>query len=295
MSNGFTIEEPRTVQDALELLGQGDESVRVVAGGTGLTLLMRYGFFQPTMLVSLRHLRKELAGVEPTADGGLRLGAMNTLRDLEDSPEVAARAPLLRQALYRLATIRLRNIAQLGGAIAHGHPQMDLPPILLALNARVRVSGRRGSRWINADDLFLGYYETAVSDDELITEVVLPPPGEQRAVYRKVTPRTADDWPILGVAAVTRRDGGRVSEARVAVGALTDRAQRLPMAEAALVDTDPTPEQLRSIAEETADTLDYHHGPAGSVAFQRQIVAVHLRRALDAVVLGRDGQGQGER
>lgn len=284
MSIGFAIEEPRSVSAALELLGEGDETVRAIGGGTGLSLLMKYGFFEPTALVSLRHLGPELAGIDVTEEGGLRLGAMTTLRDLEDSAEVAQRAPLLRHALKVLATIRLRNMAQLGGAIAHGHPQMDTPPVLLALNAHVRVASHRGERSIDAADLFLGYYETAVEDDELILDVTIDPLGSHRAAYRKITARAVDDWPMLGVAAIGMRTDGRVSDLRVAVGALTDRAQRLPVAEEALVGTAGSAADIEAAASAAADSIDYHDSSSASAAYQRHIVAVHVRRALDEVL-----------
>jgi aerobic carbon-monoxide dehydrogenase medium subunit len=283
MSSAFTIEEPRSVDETLEMLGAGDESVRLIAGGSGLALLMKYGFFEPTTLISLRHLAAELSSIDLTASGGVHLGAMATLRDLEDAPAVAERLPLLHQALKVLATIRLRNVAQLGGAIAHGHPQMDLPPVLLALDAKVRVRGHRGDRWIDAADLFLGYYDTAVEDDELITDVVVEPPGEHRASYRKVTARAADDWPMLGVAALATTRDGEVGELRVAVGALTDRAQRLPAVEA-LAGQQVSPEIIAEAAVAGADSIDYQASASASSRYQRHLVAVHLRRALHEVL-----------
>lgn len=292
---GFTIEEPRTLDDALEVLAGGDETVRAVGGGTGLALLMKYGFFEPTTLVSLRHLQADHSAVEATPGGGLRLGSMATLRDLERAPSVASQAPLLHQALQVLATVRLRNVAQLGGAIAHGHPQMDTPAVLLATDAQVHVANRDGDRWIDAGDLFLGYYETAVADDELITEVVLPPLGEHRASYRKVTARAVDDWPMLGVAVVDRGEGEEFRDLRVAVGALTERAQRLSDLEESLDGTAPNAADLEESAAAAAATVEVHDTPAASASYQRHLVAVHIRRALTQVLAERDGATRGSR
>ena len=279
----FTIEEPTTVDEAITLLSEGDESTRVVAGGTGLALLMRYGFFEPTTLISLRRLAPELSRIEVEPGGTVRLGAMATLRDLEDSDVVAQRLPLLRDALDVLATIRLRNVARLGGAIAHGHPQMDTPPVLLALDAEVHVVSTRGARSIPAAELFLGYYETAVEDDELITEVMIAP-KTGKAAYRKVTARAVDDWPMLGIAAQAQLRDGRLAEIAVALGALTDRAQRLTAMEQALQGAQATPELLAEAAAAGADEVEYHDKPVASAAFQRHLVQVHLRRTLAEVV-----------
>jgi carbon-monoxide dehydrogenase medium subunit len=297
----LSIESPRSIDEALGLLSASDESVRPIAGGTGLGLLMKHGFFRPTRLVNLRHLASELARVKDTADGGLHIGSMTTLRSLEASHEAHRYAPVLRQALRRLATVRLRNVAQVGGAIAHGDPQMDLPPVLLALDAKIRVSSRRGERWIGAADLFLGYYQTAIANDELVLEIVLPAMSESRGMYRKVTARTVDDWPILGIAAVVRLEDGRPGELRVAVGAVVDHAQRLPEVETALSNFDQSASFIQStreiaeVAEDAADRLQYSDRLTASAGYQRRLVAVHLRRALEEVLLDPDHRTRGGR
>jgi aerobic carbon-monoxide dehydrogenase medium subunit len=288
MTGSFSIAQPETLEEALELLADGDESVRPLGGGSGLTLLMRYGFFEPSLLVSLRRL-EELRRVEVTGEGALRLGALTTLRDLERDPLVAQRAPMLHSALQRLATVRLRNVAQLGGAIAHGHPQMDLPPVLLALGAQVKAESRRGTRWITADDLFRGYYETSIADDELVTEVSIPELAGQRGTYRKVTARTVDDWPMLGVAVVATG-----SDVRVALGAVTDRAVRLADAEAALDTVERTQEELRAVAAEAAASVPLHDRPAASATYQRQRLEIELFRAFADTLIHDGDQPAGE-
>lgn len=286
----LSIESPRSIDEALGLLSTSDESVRPIAGGTGLGLLMKHGFFQPTMLVNLRHLASELTDVGVAPDGALHMGSMITLRSLEVSQKVFQHAPVLRQALRSLATVRLRNVAQLGGAIAHGDPQMDLPPVLLALDARIRVRSARGERWIGAPDLFLGYYETAVENDELILEIVLPAMPGNRGVYRKCTARTVDDWPILGIAVVVTVQNDQPGELRVAVGAVADHAQRLPSVETALSNFTQTSAEIREVAEEAANRLQYSDRLTASAMYQRRLVAVHLRRVLEEVLLGPDGR-----
>lgn len=292
MTPTFTLEEPGSVAEALEMLAASDGSTRPVAGGTGLTLLMKYGFFEPTMLVSLRRLRPELDRIEVADDGTLLLGASTTLRDLERAPQVAESASLIHDALAVLATVRLRNVAQLGGAIAHGHPQMDLPPVLLALGAQVHVRSTSGSRWIAAEDLFLGYYETEVHEGELITHVAVPSHVGYRTTYRKVTSRTVDDWPMVCVAASGATEGRAVRDVAVAIGAVGDRPVRLWSAEAELRGNDVTPTLIEDVAQHAAAGLDLHDSPNGSAAYQRRTVEVQVRRAL-AAVLEVDGDGRG--
>lgn len=281
---GFTILRPERLDEALSELASGDDEVRLLGGGTGLTLLIRYGFFVPEKLVSLQYVAKDHAAVETLPDGRVRIGGMATLRSLEDDVELTGRYPILSDAFGRLASVRVRNVAQLGGAIAHGHPQMDVPPVLLALGAEVEVRGARGTRTIAADDLFLGYYETAVERDEIITAVTLPAASGLRSGYHKVTARLYDDWPALGVAVAAHVDGGVVRSARVAVGSISDHPLRVPTTETALAGASIADLDLRDIAETAADTLEYHDGATGSAAYQRDLVAVHMRRALQSVI-----------
>src|SRR5689334_21826838 len=197
----FDLAEPSTLKEALALLDGSDEGVRAIAGGTALMLMMKARLFQPTRLVSLRRLNGEMRGIRPGANGGLRIGAMTPLVDLDYSAEIAKAFPVMSRALHSLSNIRVRNVATVGGHLAHGDPHMDLPPILITLGARVKAVSPRAERWINMADLFVGYYQTALERDELITELVIPEqPAEVHGWYEKFTALSADDWPSVGVA-----------------------------------------------------------------------------------------------
>src|SRR6185436_12466578 len=146
-------------------------------------------------------LNGTMRGVRDEGGGRLTIGAMTTLTELERSPQVAAALPAMSRALRTLSNVRIRNVATLGGHLAHGDPHMDLPPILLTLGARVRAVSRRGERWIDMADLFVGYYQLSVARDELITHIDIPaqPPGVY-TWYAKFAALSADDWPSVGVA-----------------------------------------------------------------------------------------------
>ena len=133
----FDLAEPATLDEAIALLDSQDRSVRAIAGGTALMLMMKTRLFQPTRLVSLRRLDGDLRGIRVNEGGGLRIGAMTSLAELEYSPLLAATYPVMSQALRTLSNIRIRNVATLGGHLAHGDPHMDLPPILLTLGGRI--------------------------------------------------------------------------------------------------------------------------------------------------------------
>ncbi len=278
----FELAEPATLSEAVALLDPEDASVRAVAGGTALLLMMKERLFQPTRLVSLRRLNGALRGVRASERGGLRLGAMTPLAELEHSPELARAFPVMSRALRTLSNVRIRNVATIGGHLAHGDPHMDLPPILLTLGARVRAVSRRGERWIDIGDLFVGYYQTALALDELITEVeVTPQPEGVCAWYEKYTTLSADDWPAVGVAVWYRLESGLIAEARVAVSAATERPVRLAGAETVLTNAHATTGVFAKAADAAADEVRPLADLRGSAAYKREMVRVHVRRALE--------------
>ncbi|HEY5348147.1 MAG TPA: xanthine dehydrogenase family protein subunit M [Candidatus Lustribacter sp.] len=279
----FDLVEPGTLEEAVGLLDPDDAAVRAIAGGTALSLMVQSHIFKPTRLVSLRRLDGALRGVHVEPDGSLRIGALTTLTELERSPVLAISEPTLSRALHTLSNVRVRNIATVGGHLAHGDPHMDLPPILVTLGARVRAVSPRGERWIDVADLITGYYETSLAGDELIAELRLPvqPPGT-RSAYEKFTALSADDWPAVGVAVWLRRDGETIAEARIAVGGATDRPTRMTTAEAALAGGASDAARFAAAADAAAGEVRPLGDLRGSGPYKREMVRVHVRRALQS-------------
>jgi aerobic carbon-monoxide dehydrogenase medium subunit len=276
----FELAEPTTLTEAVGLLDAEDPSIRAIAGGTALVLMMKARLFQPTRLISLRKLGSELRGVQ--VDGGrVRIGAMTPLAELEYSPQIAEALPVVSRALRNLSNIRIRNVATIGGHLAHGDPHMDLPPILLTLGARVAARSKRGERWIDLADFFTGYYETALARDEIITQVDVPAqPAGLHAWYAKYTALSADDWPTVGVAVWLRIESGVIVEPRVAVSAATERPLRMAGAEAALQGAPPSAAAFAKAADAAADQVQPLADIRGSAAYKREMVRVNVRRAL---------------
>src|SRR5258708_23347427 len=187
----FELLEPTSLQQAIGLLDPDDSAVRPIAGGTALMLMMKAGVFRPTRLVSLRKLGGQHARIALAANGELSIGAMTPLAVVERSPEVARAAPVIPRAMRRLSNIRVRNVATIGGNLAHGDPHMDLPPVLIALGAEVAIVGPAGERTIAVEDLFAGYFETVLAKNELIAGLRIPPQGNSSPTYLKLTTITA--------------------------------------------------------------------------------------------------------
>ncbi|HEY8485841.1 MAG TPA: xanthine dehydrogenase family protein subunit M [Limnochordales bacterium] len=282
----FELCEPGSLEEALALLDPQDPSVRVVGGGTALVLMMKQRVFHPTRLVSLRRLAGQLRGIM-RGERGLQVGAMTTLRELEQSALVARTAPVLSRALPRLANVRVRNQATLGGHLAHGDPHMDLPPILLAMGARVQATSPRGSRWVPLEELYLGYYETSLARDEVVTWVEIPElPADTRGAYVKFCYLSAEDWPAVGVAVFFRLEGGQFSQVRLAVGACTERPVRISRAETLLNGERPSPAVLEAAAQAAAGEVQPVSDLLGSAEYKREMVRVHVREALEQALVG---------
>ena len=277
----FELVEPDNAEAAVALLDPEDTRVRLIAGGTALMLMMKARVFHPVRLVSLRRLDGTLRGIRQDGRGGLTIGAMTTLTELEHSSQVASFVPVMSRALRTLSNVRIRNVATVGGHLAHADPHMDLPPILLTLGARVRTTSRRGERSIDLADFFVGYYQSAVAPDELITQIDIPPqPQGVHTWYAKFAALSADDWPSVGVAVWYRTEANRIIEARVAVSAATERPVRVAQAEATLTGATATADTFEQAAEAAAHEVEPLADIRGSAAYKREMVRVHTQRAL---------------
>jgi len=276
----FEMVEPTSLSEAISLLDPREPAVRAVAGGTALMLMMKAGVFHPTRLVSLHRIEPEYAGVAIGSSGELRIGAMVTLSELEHDRNVAIRLPMLTRALRTLSNPRVRNVACVGGALAHGDPHMDLPPVLAALGAHVTVAGPNARRQLPLADLYAGYYETVLEKNELIADVTVPPLNGRTAAYLKVTSRSADDWPALGVAVSFALKAGAIDHPIVVVSAATEKVTRMAEAERVLQGARPDDPVLKragdAAAEEALILADAH----GSAAYKRELLRVYLGRAV---------------
>jgi aerobic carbon-monoxide dehydrogenase medium subunit len=283
----FELAEPRSLHEALKLLDPDDSSVRPIAGGTALMLMMKAGVFQPARLVSLRGIAA-LTAIRPADGGALKIGAMTPLAMVEQSAAVRAHAPVITRTLRTLSNVRVRNVATVGGHLAHADPHMDLPPVLIALGASVTVANRSGERTIPVADLFAGYFETVLARDELITKLVVPAQGRRRASYLKCTTRAVHDWPALGVAVSLDSEADSARDVSIVISAATEKPTRLLRAEKILRGGSLNDARLRETGEAAAEEAELISDGQGSAAYKRQLVRVYVARALRAA-LAQDG------
>ena len=288
----FEMAEPASLKEAVAMLDAEDPTIRPLAGGTALMLMMKAGVFRPTRLVSLHRVEPDHARIAINGSGDLRIGALATLRALEHDPNIAAHFPVLKRALRTLSNPRVRNVARVGGALAHGDPHMDLPPVLAALGARISIAGPIGTRELPLAKLYTGYYETVLARNELIAAVTVPALAGRKAAYVKVTARSADDWPALGIAVSFTLKDGAAHDPTVVVSAATEKVTRLADAERALHGASLDDALLRHVGDAAANEAVLLTDAHGSAAYKRELLRVYLRRAVRQACDGGAGAHQ---
>jgi carbon-monoxide dehydrogenase medium subunit len=280
----FFFHTPTSLPEALTLLDEHKEDGRPFAGGTALVVLMKQSLVDADHMISLARV-PGLTGIREEADG-LHIGGSTRHRDVETSADVKSVAPLLAQVYSHVATVRIRNVATVGGGIAHADPSQDPPPGLIVLDARVKLTSKNGERVVPVDGLFQDYYETSIEPGELITELIVPAqPANARTVYLKFLPRTADDYATVAVAAMATVEGGVVRSLKVALGAAGPTPVHATAVEQALIGQEATPQKIRDAADAVADLVDPLEDFRGSSEYKRDMAVVFTRRALERVLL----------
>lgn len=276
---------PDSLDAALEALARHGWDAKLLAGGQSLIPVMNFRLAQPAVLIDLNRIQ-DLDHIQPDGEGGLRIGAMTRQRSLERSAEVAARAPLLQEAIPFIAHPQIRNRGTLGGSLAHADARAELPALAVALRARLRLQRSGGERWVEARDFFTGLLSTALEPEEILTEVALPPmPARSGWAFQEVA-RRHGDYAQVGLAAVVALDeAGRCTEARLVYLSVGDRPVEAREAARLLAGAsgDAVPEAIAAAADKAsrddmAPTGDIH----ASAAFKR-----HLARVLTGRVLRR--------
>lgn len=277
---------PRCLAEALALHGELPGS-RFIAGGTDLMVQLKERRREARALISLREVAelKRLEVGETT-----RIGAAVPLATLEGNAALRERYPALAQAVLRMGSVQIRNVATLGGNLCNASPAADGGPPLLVLDARVRIRGAGGARELAVHELLRGPGRTALADGEVITEILIgPQPAGARTAFRRVE-RTFVDLAIASVAVRVAIDAGRgiISDARVAAGAVAPVPLRLHAVEELLVGGDPLDEGLLiracGVARETVAPISDLRASAG---YRRHVTGVLVQRALRAAAPAR--------
>lgn len=270
---------PSSVEEAVDCLrSHEDQDAKVLAGGQSLIPLMRLRFARPSHLVDINRI-SALESLR-SEDGLLRIGALVRESSLESSPEVRERFPILHETTRGIADPSVRNLATVGGNLAHGDPANDHPAVMIALDASVVAVGVDGERVIPVGDFFVGLFETVLQPAEILTEIRIPPvPSATGLAYRKFK-RQAGDFAVVGVAARLSLDSGIVSDARLVFTNVGPTPRRTEMADLALAGQEATDEALWSAAAAAATELEPTADLRGSADYKRRLARVLTVHAL---------------
>jgi len=276
----FDLIEPLTLSEACAVIADDDDA-KVIAGGTALLILIKHGIFLPRTLVNLKKI-KDAGDIGYDHQSGLRIGALASIYDIESSPVVRRRYPILAEACHSVANIRIRNMATVGGNVAHGDYQSDPPTALVALDASVEITSPSSTRRLSLADFLRGNYETALEPGELVSALTIPPADDLRGAYIKLTTGSSEERPCVGIAALARMHDGVCRELRLVIGAVSPCPVRVHSAEEMARDEKLTPALLEQLGTEARQSVDTVDDARGTAEYKRHLVGVLARRAVAA-------------
>jgi carbon-monoxide dehydrogenase medium subunit len=263
----FEYEVAESAAHALQLLAQHGDEAKLLAGGHSLLPMMKVRLAQPAVLIDIARLT-ELSGIKVEGDEVV-IGATTRHAEVASSELVRAEVPILAHAAAQVGDPQIRHRGTIGGSLAHSDPSADLPMALAALGGSVEITGQSGVRTVTAGEFFTGPFETALGEDELLTAVRVPRTGTATWGYQKFV-RRANDWAIVGVAAV---DG------RVALASMAGTPLRAAGVEAALKAGASPAEAAEHAAEGTSAGSDFH----ADKDYREHLARVLTRRALEGL------------
>jgi carbon-monoxide dehydrogenase medium subunit len=275
----FAYHRAGSVAEALALLAEHGDEAKLLAGGQSLIPLMRFRLANPAVLIDINPIA-ELRGLR-LEGGDLVIGALTREVELERSPLVSERYPLLADAAAVIADPLVRNLATVGGNLAHADPANDHPSAMIALRARLHIAGPGGERVLPIDDFFVATFTTALAADELLTAIRLPaPPPRSGGAYVKFERKVGDYATAAAAAQQTLREDGTVAQAGLSVTNVAPSPFRAAAAEAALVGRPLTEATIREAAELAAAAAEPESDLRGSADYKRALTRTMTIRAL---------------
>jgi carbon-monoxide dehydrogenase medium subunit len=266
----FAYLRPGNMEDAIAALQANDEPY-LLAGGTDLLIAMKTKTVKPECLIDLKGI-PGIDGIE--YDNGFKIGALTTVRDIEVSPLIRQKIPVLSEAAETLGSIQIRNRATIGGNLCHGSPAADMAAILLAMNCEVKIVSDNGAKTMGLDPFFIGPNKTVLNRNEVLSQIIIPKEIELfRGVYLKHGPRKAMDIGIVNVAILLDADAsGFCNQIMIALGAVAPRPIRAQKAEALLNGNELNPAAIQKAAAAAANETDPITDFRASAGYRKDLV-----------------------
>ena len=277
---GFDYHAPRSVADAVRLLGELGPDAKLLAGGHSLLPMMKLRFAQPSHLIDLG----KIAGLRGITQSGseIRIGAMTTEHDLLHSALLAEKLPLLVEGAGWIADPQVRYKGTIGGDISHGDPGNDHPALMLALDASFVLTGPRGERVVKADGYFLGMYATQLEPDEILSEIRIPVPAAGSGWSYQKLKRKTGDFATAATAVLLQMNGERVAKVNIALTNAAATSLKASAAEAWLVGKAIDKTSLNEAARLAMSICDPTPDQRGDAEYKTAMCGEMTRRALQA-------------
>ena len=272
----FEYSAPNNLNEALALLSGGN--AKVLAGGMSLIPLMKLRLATPEHVVDLGRVA-DLKSVREDA-GTIRVGATVTHYEIESSPLIRAKCPLLAEAASNIGDVQVRNMGTIGGSIAHADPAADYPASLLALEAQVRIVSAKGERTAPIDQFLVDALSTALQPGEIVREVIVPVEAAGTGVSYQKMVQPASGFAIVGAAVRVRKSGGKLTFVRVGITGLAAKAFRAAGVEKLLEGTAGSATDVQKAANVVADGVDANSDLSASAAYRCQMAKVYTARAI---------------
>ena len=273
---------PSSVSEAVGLLREHGYDAKILAGGQSLIPAMRFRLSQPAILIDINRI--EGLSYIREENGILAIGSMTREADLDESDAVQSRYPLLADAARVIADPLVRNLATVGGNIAHADPANDHPAVMLAYDAEVVAQGPNGTRTIAIDDFFVDLFENSLADDELLTEIRIPTPGPGAGGGYIKMERKVGDYAVSAAAVQLTMNGDTCTSARIALTNVSAVPMRAKNAEQAITGKTITGEVLEAAGQAAAAECDPSADLRGTVEYKRDLTRVITKRAIQQAV-----------
>lgn len=275
----FEYSSPDTLEEVLDILGEHGDEAKIIAGGQSLIPMMAMRLARPAQVVDINRVTT-LAGIERRGEV-IALGALTRERAAERSALVALQAPILAESLPHVGHVSIRNRGTIGGSLAHADASAELPAVAMIADAEMVVQNRRGQRVLAAANVFDGHFTTTMSDDECLVEVRLPTTQQHAGWSFQEVARRHGDFALVGAAAMIAVDmNNAISEARICLFGVGDRAIRIRHVEAALVGGTASADILAGAARDAVQDIEPASDMHGSSAYRRHLATVVVLRAL---------------
>lgn len=269
---------PSSLDEAVKLLDEHSFDAKILAGGQSLIPAMRFRLAVPEILIDINQI--EGLSYINEANGHLTLGAMTREAEIDDSDLIAQKYPLLADTAKVIADPLVRNMATVGGNLAHADPANDHPATMLAYGAEVVATGPDGERVIPIDDFFVGLFENSLSDNEILKEIRIPTPGANASgAYLKIE-RKVGDYAVSAVAVQLTMDGDTCTAARIGLTNVSPSPMRAKNAEQEIVGQAVTDEVLEAAGKAAAAECDPSADLRGSIEYKRDLTRVLTKRAI---------------